>query len=160
MKKTNTARLLDQQGIKYKIEEYEVDENDLSAVNVAGKLGQNVEQLFKTLVLCGNANGIFVAIVPGNAEVDLKKAAEISGNKNAEMVQMKELLGLTGYIRGACSPLGMKKSYPVFIHKSSLNCENIFVSAGKRGMQLKLNPSDLILFSRAVVDDFNWLIIS
>jgi len=103
--------------------------------------------------LRGNANGIFVAIVPGDAEVNLKKAAKISGNKNAEMVQMKELLGLTGYIRGACSPLGMKKQYPMYIHETCQNFEVIFVSAGKRGMQLKINPNDLISVTGAVVGD-------
>ena len=153
MKKTNAARLLDNQHIHYEIVEYRVDENDLSAVHVAATLGQNAAQLFKTLVLRGNANGIFVAIVPGDAEVNLKKAAKISGNKNAEMVQMKELQGLTGYIRGACSPLGMKKQYPMYIHETSQNFESIFVSAGKRGMQLKINPNDLISITGAVVGD-------
>lgn len=114
MKKTNAARLLDSQHIMYELVEYPVDENDLSALNVAAKLGQNVEHVFKTLVLRGNATGIFVAVVPGDAEVNLKKAAKLSGNKNAEMVHMKELPGLTGYIRGACSPLGMKKTVPRF----------------------------------------------
>ncbi|MFV0266050.1 MAG: Cys-tRNA(Pro) deacylase [Draconibacterium sp.] len=144
LKKTNAARLLDNKKVNYKIVEYVVDEADLSAIHVAAMLGENVEQVFKTLVLRGNANGIFVAIVPGGAEVNLKKAAKVSGNKNAEMVAMKELLGLTGYIRGACSPLGMKKPYPMFIHETCLNFEYVFVSAGKRGMQLKLNPVDLI----------------
>lgn len=153
MKKTNAARLLDNKKVNYEIVEYVVDEADLSAVHVAATLGQNVEQVFKTLVLRGNANGIFVAIVPADAEVNLKKAAKISGNKNAEMVAMKELLGLTGYIRGACSPLGMKKPYPMFIHETCLNFEYIFVSAGKRGMQLKLNPVDLISCASATACD-------
>ncbi len=151
MKKTNAARLLDRQHINYKIIEYAVDENNLSAENVAEKLGQNIEQVFKTLVLRGKSTGVFVAVIPGNAEVDLKKAAKISGNKNTEMVHMKELPGLTGYIRGGCSPLGMKKHYPVFIHESSLNFDFIYVSAGKRGMQIKLNPQDLIKCSDATV---------
>lgn len=153
MKKTNAARLLDKYRIDYEMVEYQVDEKDLSAVHVAALLGQNVEQVFKTLVLRGNANGIFVAIIPGNAEVNLKKAAKISGNKSAEMVQMKELLDLTGYIRGACSPLGMKKIYPVFIHESCLAFGFIYVSAGKRGIQLKLSPNDLISCTKAVVCD-------
>ena len=135
MKKTNAARFLDSNWVKYKLVEYQVDEADLSAIHVAATLGQNVEQVFKTLVLRSNANGIFVAIVPGDTEVNLKKAAKVSGNKNAEMVAMKELLGLTGYIRGACSPLGMKKPYPIFIHETCLDFDFIFVSAGKRGMQ-------------------------
>ena len=153
MKKTNAARLLDSKKIDYQIVEYKVDESDLSAIHVAAMLGQNVEQVFKTLVLRGNANGIFVAIIPGGAEVNLKKAAKVSGNKNAEMVAMKELLGLTGYIRGACSPLGMKKPYPMFIHKTCMNFDSIFVSAGKRGMQLQLNPRDLISCTLATVCD-------
>jgi Cys-tRNA(Pro)/Cys-tRNA(Cys) deacylase len=153
MKKTNAARLLDSRKTAYELVEYKVDENDLSAVHVAASLGQNVEQVFKTLVLRGNATGIFVAIVPGAAEVNLKKAAKVSGNKNAEMVLMKELLPLTGYIRGACSPLGMKKHYPTFIHESCLHYEFIFVSAGMRGLQIKLDPRALIHAASAVVCD-------
>jgi Cys-tRNA(Pro)/Cys-tRNA(Cys) deacylase len=151
MKKTNAARLLDSRQVMYEIAEYEVNEDDLSAGTVAAKLGQNVEQVFKTLVLRGNASGVFVVIVPGSAEVNLKKAAKISGNKSAEMVHMKELLALTGYIRGACSPFGMKKNYPTFIHETCRNFEYIFVSAGKRGMQLKIHPNDLITTTGAVV---------
>ncbi|MCK3685549.1 Cys-tRNA(Pro) deacylase [Maribellus sp. YY47] len=153
MKKTNAARMLDSHKVNYSIVEYNVDEADLSAVHVAAALGQNVEQVFKTLVLRGNASGIFVCIVPGDAEVNLKKAAKVSGNKNAEMVQMKELLGLTGYIRGACSPLGMKKVYPMYIHETCTNFDFIFVSAGKRGMQLQVHPTDLISITGAVVCD-------
>ncbi len=153
MKKTNAARLLDNHLIDFEIVEYQFDEDDLSAVHVAKTLGQNVHQVFKTLVLRGNSIGIFVAIVPGDTEVNLKKAAKISGNKSAEMVAMKELLGLTGYIRGACSPLGMKKPYPMFIHETCLNYDFIFVSAGKRGMQLKLSPNDLISCTKAMVCD-------
>ncbi|WP_340111496.1 Cys-tRNA(Pro) deacylase [Maribellus mangrovi] len=153
MKKTNAARFLDTKKVNYELVEYLVDEADLSAVHVAETIDQNVEQVFKTLVLRGNANGIFVAIVPGNAEVNLKKAAKVSGNKNAVMVQMKELLPLTGYIRGACSPLGMKKSYPMFIHESCLNFETIFVSAGKRGLQIKIDPQDLIACANIRVCD-------
>ena len=151
MKKTNAARLLDNHKVIYEMVEYPVDENDLSAVNVAAKLGQNVKQVFKTLVLRGNATGIFVVVVPGDAEVNLKKAAKLSGNKSVEMVHMKELLGLTGYIRGACSPLGMKKRYPVFIHETCLSFGFIYVSAGIRGVQLKLAPGDLIACTGAEV---------
>jgi Cys-tRNA(Pro)/Cys-tRNA(Cys) deacylase len=144
MKKTNAARLLDSAGLNYELAEYEVDESDLSAVTLAKKIGQNVEQIFKTLVLRGDKNGVFVAVIPGNAEVDLKKAARISGNRNCAMVQQKELLGLTGYIRGGCSPLGMKKPYPIFIDETCQLFESIFVSAGQRGLQIKINPEDLI----------------
>ena len=153
MKKTNAARILDSQKIGYEMVEYEVTEDDLSAATVAAKVGQNVEQVFKTLVMRGNANGIFVAVVPGDAEVDLKKAAKASGNKNAEMVHMKELLNLTGYIRGGCSPLGMKKPYPIYIHETCLDFDFIYVSGGKRGLQLKLDPKDLISCTKATVCD-------
>jgi Cys-tRNA(Pro)/Cys-tRNA(Cys) deacylase len=153
MKKTNAARLLDAQSIRYGLAEYEVDENDLSATTLAKKLGQDVEQIFKTLVLRGDKTGVFVAVIPGNAEVDLKKAAKVSGNKSCAMVQQKELLGLTGYIRGGCSPLGMKKPYPIYIHETCQLFDQIYISAGQRGLQLKLNPEDLILMTCAVVCD-------
>lgn len=153
MKKTNAARILDNLKISYELKEYPVDENDLSAVTLAAKIGQNIEQIFKTLVLRGNTNGIFVAVIPGNAEVDLKKAAKTSGNKKAEMVAMKELLPLTGYIRGGCSPLGLKKPYPIFIHESCLQFDFIYVSAGKRGLQLKIHPNNLIEVAQATICD-------
>jgi Cys-tRNA(Pro)/Cys-tRNA(Cys) deacylase len=153
MKKTNAARLLDARGIPYQLAEYEVDESDLSAATLALKIGQNIEQVFKTLVLRGDKTGVFVVLVPGNAEVDLKKAAKISGNKNAAMVQQKELLPLTGYIRGGCSPLAMKKPYPVYMHESCLLFGFIYVSAGQRGLQIKIDPSDLIKTTGAVAGD-------
>ena len=153
MKKTNAARLLDARGIDYEMAEYEVDESDLSAATLAVKIGQNIEQIFKTLVLRGDKTGVFVVVVPGNAEVDLKKAAKISGNKNAAMVQQKELLPLTGYIRGGCSPLGMKKTYSVYIHESCRKFSFIYVSAGQRGLQLRINPQDLIAITEAVMGD-------
>jgi Cys-tRNA(Pro)/Cys-tRNA(Cys) deacylase len=153
MKKTNAARLLDAKSINYELAEYEVDENDLSATTLAAKLGQDVEQIFKTLVLRGDKTGVFVAVIPGNAEVDLKKVAKVSGNKNCAMVQQKELLGLTGYIRGGCSPLGMKKPYPIYIHETCQLFDLIYISAGQRGLQLKLNPEDLVKMTGAVVCD-------
>jgi len=153
MKKTNAVRLLDTMGIPYDLAEYEVDENDLSAVTLAKKIGQDVEQIFKTLVLRGDKSGIFVCVIPGNNEVDLKKAAKISGNKSCAMVHQKELLGLTGYIRGGCSPIGMKKPYPIYIHETSQLFNQIFISAGQRGLQLKLNPEDLIQITGSVVCD-------
>ena len=153
MKKTNAARLLDAAGIKYELAEYEVDENDLSAMTLAIKIGQNIEQIFKTLVLRGDKTGVFVAIIPGNAEVELKKAAKVSGNKSCVLVQQKELLGLTGYIRGGCSPLGMKKPFPIYIHETCQLFDQIFVSAGQRGLQLKLNPEGLIRMTGALVCD-------
>jgi len=153
MKKTNAARLLDAQSIHYELAEYEVDENDLSATTLAKKLGQDVEQIFKTLVLRGDKSGIFVCVIPGNNEVDLKKAAKISGKKSCAMVHQKELLSLTGYIRGGCSPIGMKKPYPIYIHETSQLFNQIFISAGQRGLQLKLNPEDLIQITGSVVCD-------
>lgn len=153
MKKTNAARILDSLKIDYKLKEYPVDENDLSATTLAAKIGQNAEQIFKTLVLRGNTNGIFVAVIPGNAEVNFKKAAKVSGNKKVEMVAMKELLPLTGYIRGGCSPIGMKKPYPIFIHESCKQFDFIYVSAGKRGLQFKVHPNDLVKATQATVYD-------
>ena len=153
MKKTNAARLLDAQSVSYELVEYEVDESDLSAVTLAKKIGQDVEQIFKTLVLRGDKTGVFVCVIPGNAEVDLKKAAKVSGNKNCAMVQQKELLPLTGYIRGGCSPIGMKKLFPTYIHETCILFDTIFVSAGQRGLQLVINPEDLIKITGSVVCD-------
>ena len=147
--KTNAARLLDKAKIKYQLIAYEVDENDLSAVHVASQLNEAVEQVFKTLVLKGDKTGYFVCIIPGAEELDLKKTAKLSGNKSCEMSPMKELLAITGYIRGACSPIGMKKHFPTFIHESCLTFDKIYVSAGKRGLQLHLSPQDLIAEVRA-----------
>jgi Cys-tRNA(Pro)/Cys-tRNA(Cys) deacylase len=153
MKKTNAARLLDAKSISHELLEYEVDESDLSAATLAKKIGEDIEQIFKTLVLRGDKTGVFVCIVPGDAEVDLKKAAKISGNKNCAMVHQKELLPLTGYIRGGCSPLGMKKSYPTYIHETCQLFDSIFVSAGQRGLQFKINPEYLIKITGSVVSD-------
>jgi Cys-tRNA(Pro)/Cys-tRNA(Cys) deacylase len=153
MKKTNAARLLDAKSISYELIEYEVDESDLSATTLAKKIGEDIEQIFKTLVLRGDKTGIFVCVIPGNAEVDLKKAAKVSGNKNCAMVHQKELLPLTGYIRGGCSPLGMKKPYPIFIHETCVLFGQIFISAGLRGLQLKINPNELIKVTGAIVCD-------
>ena len=149
--KTNAARLLDAAGIKYELVPYEVDEENLAADHVAEQLGENIEQVFKTLVLRGDRNGIFVCVIPGNFEVDLKLAAKISGNKNCEMLHVKELLPTTGYIRGGCSPIGMKKRFPTFIHESCLLYDYIYVSAGVRGLQLKIAPQDLIDFTGAEI---------
>lgn len=142
--KTNVARLLDAAGIEYRLIPYEFTEDDLSATHVAEQLGQDIEQVFKTLVLRGDKNGLFVCVIPGNFEVDLKLAARISGNKNCEMLHMKELLPSTGYIRGGCSPIGMKKKFPTFIHESALLYQHIYISAGIRGLQVEIAPQDLI----------------
>ena len=153
IKKNNAARILDAKSISYELVEYEVDETDLSATTLAKKIGEDIERIFKTLVLRGDKTGVFVCVVPGDAEVNLKKAAKISGNKNCAMVHQKELLPLTGYIRGGCSPLGMKKSYPTFIHETCQLFDSIFVSAGQRGLQFKINPDDLIKVTGSVVCD-------
>lgn len=151
--KTNAARLLDRAKIPYELVPYEVDENNLAATHVAEQLGENIEQVFKTLVLRGDKHGIFVCVIPGDKEVDLKKAAKISGNKSAEMIAMKELLPTTGYIRGGCSPIGMKKNYPVYIHESCLSYDPIYISAGQRGLQIKIAAGTLIEFVSAEVGD-------
>lgn len=142
--KTNAARLLDKEEVEYKLIPYEVDESDLSAVHVARQLNEPVDQLFKTLVLKGDKSGYFVCIIPGDEELDLKNAAKISGNKKCDMIPMKDLLTVTGYIRGACSPIGMKKVYPSYIDESALNFNFIYISAGRRGLQIQINPEKLI----------------
>ncbi len=149
--KTNAARLLDKDKIAYELVPYEVDENDLSCVHVAASLGENIEQVFKTLVLHGDKSGYFVCIIPGEHEVDLKMAAKVSGNKKCDLIPMKELLPLTGYIRGGCSPIGMKKHFPTYIHHTCMDFPFIYVSAGVRGLQVKLAPADLIQVSQASV---------
>ena len=150
--KTNAARILDKSKILYDLILYEVDESDLSAIHVAKQLNEPVEQVFKTLVLHGDKNGCFVCIIPGEKEVDLKLAAKISGNKNCNMIPMKELLSTTGYIRGACSPIGMKKHFPTYIHDTCHDFDFIYVSAGQRGLQIKLSPTDLINVIQAKTD--------
>lgn len=155
MNKPNAVRLLEVRNIPYELAGYDVDENDLTAVTLAKKIGQDPAHIFKTLVLRGDKTGIFVAVIPGDAEVDLKKAARISGNKNAALVQMKELLPLTGYIRGGCSPVGMKKNYPVYIHNTCRLYGHIFISAGIRGLQIRISPDDLISVSAATVCDIS-----
>jgi Cys-tRNA(Pro)/Cys-tRNA(Cys) deacylase len=142
--KTNAVRLLDKEKIEYKLIPYEVDESDLSAIHVAEQLNEPVEQLFKTLVLKGDKTGYFVCIIPGAEELNLKMAAKVSGNKNCDMIPMKDLLNVTGYIRGACSPIGMKKLFPSYIDKKVENYPLIYISAGKRGLQIQINPKDLI----------------
>ena len=149
IQKTNAARLLDAAGIGYELIPYEVDEDHLEASHVAAELGEDIDMVFKTLVLRGDRNGLFVCVMPGSLEVDLKVAARISGNKSCEMIHVKELLPLTGYIRGGCSPIGMKKPFPTFIHESALLYDRIYVSAGQRGLQLRISPGDLINYTGA-----------
>lgn len=151
--KTNAARLLDKAKISYELIPYTVDPDNLAAEHVAEELGEDINCVFKTLVLHGERSGYFVCVIPGNMEVDLKKAAKAAGAKKAEMIPMKELLPLTGYIRGGCSPIGMKKPFPTFFHSTALDFPVIYVSAGQRGLQIKISPSDLIAFCSAQVAD-------
>lgn len=144
VQKTNAARLLDRAKIPYRLVPYTVDPDNLAADHVARELGEDIESVYKTLVLHGNATGHFVCVVPGGREVDLKKAAKASGNKKAEMIPMKELLPVTGYIRGGCSPLGMKKAFPTFVQREALDLDEFYVSAGVRGLQLCVSPRQLI----------------
>ena len=144
IEKTNAARLLDRAGIAYELIPYEVDENDLAATHVAESLGEPIERVYKTLVLRGDRNGHFVCVVQGDREVDLKAAAKASGNKSADLIPMKELLPTTGYIRGGCSPIGMKRRFPTFIDSSCEAFDYIYISAGVRGLQLRIAPSDLV----------------
>lgn len=146
IQKTNAARLLDAAGISYSLVPYDVDEEHLDASHVAQQLGEDLDRVFKTLVLRGDRNGLFVCVMPGSMEVDLKVAARISGNKSCDMIHVKELLPNTGYIRGGCSPIGMKKAYPTFIHESALLYDTIYISAGVRGLQICISPEDLIKF--------------
>lgn len=151
--KTNAVRLLEAAGVTFGTQEYAVDENNLDAGHVAQELGEDIRRVFKTLVLRGERTGLFVCVVPGDCEVDLKKAAAVAGDKKAEMIAMKELLPLTGYIRGGCSPVGMKKPLPTFFHRTALDFDTIYVSAGVRGLQLVIAPADLIEFVGATVAD-------
>lgn len=147
--KTNAARILDRMKIHYELIPYEVDEEHLDACHVADQIGEDIRQVFKTLVLRGDRNGIFICVIPGNSEVNLKSAARISGNKSAEMIHVRELLATTGYIRGGCSPIGMKRQFPTFIDSSCMDFDTIYVSAGVRGLQIQIAPNDLISVANA-----------
>ena len=142
--KTNAARILDAAGIRYELREYTVEEDDLSAPRVAEKIGMPPEQVFKTLVVRGDRSGVLMASIPANAELDLKALAAVSGNKKVELVAVKEVLGLTGYIRGGVSPVGARKPYPFYLDETAILWDVISVSAGVRGCQLILAPDDLI----------------
>lgn len=150
-KKTNAARMLDDLDIKYRLLEYKVDEEHLDAVHVAAGVGMPAAQVFKTLVVRGDKSGIVFAVIPGDAELNLKALAKASGNKRAELVHLKEVLPLTGYIRGGCSPLGAKKNYPVYMDATSNDWQEIAISAGQRGMQIIAAPADLQKAAKAIV---------
>ena len=143
IEKTNAARLLDRAKITYELIPYRVDEEHLAATHVAEQLGEDVAAVFKTLVLRGDRTGHFVCVVPGDHEVDLKAAARISGNKKADLIPVRELLPTTGYIRGGCSPVGMKKRFPTYIEETAILYDRITVSAGQRGVQISVEPDKL-----------------
>ena len=153
IEKTNAARLLDRAKIKYELIPYTVDEQNLAATHVAEQLGEDIATVFKTLILVGDRTGHLVCVVPGDHEVDLKAAARVSGNKKVEMIAMKELLPTTGYIRGGCSPIGMKKSFKTTIHHTAKDFDSIIFSAGKIGYQVQVNVCDLEKFIRIGYED-------
>ncbi len=153
MNKTNALRLLEAAGIAFRTAEYAYDENNLSGLHAAEQLGESPEKVFKTLVLKGERKGYFVCCIPVCRELDLKKAAKAIGDKKCEMLHVKDLLGVTGYIRGGCSPVGMKKKFPTFIDKTALTFDEIAVSAGMRGMQVILAPDALGSFVQAEFSD-------
>lgn len=155
IEKTNAARLLDRAKIAYELVPYAVDEEHLAATHVAEQLGEPIERVFKTLVLRGDRTGHFVCVVPGDHEVDLKAAARVSGNKKADLIPMKELLGTTGYVRGGCSPVGMKRRFPTFFHATAADYPFIYISAGVRGLQLKIDPAELIPFVGGALADIS-----
>lgn len=153
IQKTNAARLLDRAGIAYTLVPYEVDEEHLDACHVAESLGEDISQVYKTLVLHGSGIGMFVCVIPGDKEVDLKKAAVAVGAKKVEMLHMRDLLPNTGYIRGGCSPIGMKQKLPTLIQRDCLGHKQIYVSAGQRGLQLCIDPVGLIQYTGATCAD-------
>jgi Cys-tRNA(Pro)/Cys-tRNA(Cys) deacylase len=149
--KTNAARALDSLGIRYELREYEVDPNDLAAETVAAKIGLPPEQVFKTLVLRGDRNGVCLAVVPGNAEVDEKALARLTGDRRVEMVPLKDVQGLTGYIRGGVTALAGKREYPVYVDETIELFDVISISAGVRGTQILLAPADYLRAVKGVV---------
>lgn len=153
--KTNAARMLDRAKISYELIPYTVDEDNLAATHVAEELGEDIATVFKTLVLRGDRTGLFVCVVPGDHEVDLKAAARVSSNKKVDLIAMKELLPTTGYIRGGCSPIGMKRPLPTFIHATCMEHDKIYISAGVRGLQIAISPADLIAYTGAEVAEIS-----
>ena len=146
MVKTNAIRLLTASKIKFEVYEYEFDENDLSGLHAAEFLNIPPSTFYKTLVLKGARNGIFVCCIPVSEELDLKKAASVFNDKNCEMVHVKELLNIAGYVRGACTPVGMKKRFPTFFQRNILELDYVYISGGARGVALKIKPDDIINF--------------
>ncbi len=153
MKKTNAVRILESNNIQFELFEYEFNEDEIDAMSVAGKINAPPETVFKTLVAAGDKTGHIVFVIPGNAELNLKKAATVSGNKKVEMIKAKDLLSVTGYIRGGCSPVGMTKKFPTYIEETSQLFDKIFASSGTKGMQMKLSPFDLAKITDAEFSD-------
>ena len=153
MSKTNAIRILESNNIRYATKSYAVDEDDFSGITVANKIGADAETVFKTLVASGDKSKIVVFCIPVTAQLNLKKAADASDNKKVEMIKMKDLFTITGYIRGGCSPIGMKKNFPTFIEETVQLFEKIYVSAGIRGMQISLSPKDLQRITNALFAD-------
>ena len=151
--KTNVMRLLEQKKIKYKAYEYPHGDEAVDGVTVARLTGQDPEKVFKTLVLRGASKAIYVFVIPVEAELELKKAAKAAGEKSVAMIHVSEINAITGYVRGGCSPIGMKKQYKTFIHESCLSLETMIVSAGKIGYQIELSPQELMKLSRALTAD-------
>ena len=151
--KTNVIRIVESLGIPHRVVSYECDGENLDAATVARSIGAPEEQVFKTLVTRNDKDDIYVFCVPGNSEIDFKKAARITGSKKIDMIGMKELLPLTGYVRGGCSPVGMKKKYPVYIDELALVFDRIYISAGIRGLQLEIEPGELCRICDAAVAD-------
>lgn len=151
--KTNAIRFLERAGIAFELRSYEWSEDDLSARSAADKLGLDPDTVFKTIVLVGQRTGPFVCVVPGTCEVDLKKAARAAGDKDCAPLPLKELEGLTGYLRGGCSPLGMKRRLPIFVDETVLAFDRVSVSAGRRGLQIRIAPGDLVAVAGAVLAD-------
>ncbi|WP_282937433.1 Cys-tRNA(Pro) deacylase [Paenibacillus sp. RC67] len=151
--KTNASRILDKLSVSYTLHEYEWDEEDLAVSTVAQKVGLPVEQLYKTLVLRGDKTGVIMACIPGDKELDLKALASISGNKKVEMVPVKEIMTLTGYIRGGVSPLGVKKKYPLYMNRSVLERELVSISAGRRGLQIFVKGTDLVTACEGILSE-------
>jgi Cys-tRNA(Pro)/Cys-tRNA(Cys) deacylase len=153
MKKTNAIRILESNKINFQLYNYEFRLEDIDAVSVARKISADPESVFKTLIARSNNNDLFVFVIPGNETLNLKKAANVSGVKKIHMIKEKELLPLTGYIKGGCTPVGLKKPFPIFIDESAELFEEIYISAGVRGTQMKLNPIELVKLVNAKIED-------
>ena len=155
MSKTNACRILDSLGIPYELREYAIDPEDLSAENVAAKVGLPPEQVFKTLAVRGDRNGVSVAVIPGSYELDFKALARLTGDRKVEMLPLKEVQSVTGYIRGGVTALGMKKDYPVFADETIELWDRVCVSAGQRGLQITIAPADYLRASGATVGEIS-----